>query len=258
MTAPSCATWPRPASAAIACAATPFRWAGRRWARRSSPAASSGSTTSRPTPTPTRRPAGSLVVRSLLIVPIVRRFEAVGVIVAGDRVDLRRRRRRTTSGSCRRTRRGRCSCSSSTRRSQRSAAAQMRSSGSSPQRSATPPAARPCGGWSRRRSGSGAGSRSSCTTRPGSRSPPCSWACGASRRAHDPAAVRATVEELRATVVNAVQELRALAVELRPKALDDFGLSPGARAPDRHLQPADGPRWSTLTSPGSSHVFRSR
>jgi signal transduction histidine kinase len=42
----------------------------------------------------------------------------------------------------------------------------------------------------------------------------------------DPATVRATVDELRATVVNAVQELRALAVELRPKALDDFGLSP--------------------------------
>ena len=42
----------------------------------------------------------------------------------------------------------------------------------------------------------------------------------------DPAAVRSTVEELRATVVNAVQELRALAVELRPKALDDFGLAP--------------------------------
>jgi signal transduction histidine kinase len=42
----------------------------------------------------------------------------------------------------------------------------------------------------------------------------------------DPAAVRATVEELRGTVVNAVQELRALAVELRPKALDDFGLAP--------------------------------
>jgi signal transduction histidine kinase len=41
----------------------------------------------------------------------------------------------------------------------------------------------------------------------------------------DPAAVKATVEELRATVVNAVQELRALAVELRPKALDDFGLA---------------------------------
>ncbi len=44
--------------------------------------------------------------------------------------------------------------------------------------------------------------------------------------ASDPATVRATVEELRATVVNAVQELRALAVELRPKALDDFGLAP--------------------------------
>jgi signal transduction histidine kinase len=43
---------------------------------------------------------------------------------------------------------------------------------------------------------------------------------------NDPATVSATVEELRATVVNAVQELRALAVELRPKALDDFGLAP--------------------------------
>jgi signal transduction histidine kinase len=42
----------------------------------------------------------------------------------------------------------------------------------------------------------------------------------------DPEGMRATVEELRATVVNAVQELRALAVELRPKALDDFGLGP--------------------------------
>ncbi len=39
-------------------------------------------------------------------------------------------------------------------------------------------------------------------------------------------AVRATVAELRDTVANAVQELRALAVELRPKALDDFGLGP--------------------------------
>jgi len=39
-------------------------------------------------------------------------------------------------------------------------------------------------------------------------------------------AVRATVGELRDTITNAVQELRALAVELRPKALDDFGLAP--------------------------------
>jgi signal transduction histidine kinase len=44
--------------------------------------------------------------------------------------------------------------------------------------------------------------------------------------AGDLAAVRTTVAELRETVVNAVQELRALAVELRPKALDDFGLAP--------------------------------
>jgi two-component system, NarL family, sensor histidine kinase DevS len=44
--------------------------------------------------------------------------------------------------------------------------------------------------------------------------------------AGETAAVRSTVAELRETVVNAVQELRALAVELRPKALDDFGLAP--------------------------------
>src|SRR5581483_9752249 len=36
--------------------------------------------------------------------------------------------------------------------------------------------------------------------------------------------VRAAVAELRETITNAIQELRALAVELRPKALDDFGL----------------------------------
>jgi signal transduction histidine kinase len=36
--------------------------------------------------------------------------------------------------------------------------------------------------------------------------------------------VRAAVAELRETIANAIQELRALAVELRPKALDDFGL----------------------------------
>jgi two-component system, NarL family, sensor histidine kinase DevS len=38
-------------------------------------------------------------------------------------------------------------------------------------------------------------------------------------------AVRAAVAELRETIANAIQELRALAVELRPKALDDFGLA---------------------------------
>jgi signal transduction histidine kinase len=36
--------------------------------------------------------------------------------------------------------------------------------------------------------------------------------------------VRAAVSELRETIASAIQELRALAVELRPKALDDFGL----------------------------------
>jgi signal transduction histidine kinase len=36
--------------------------------------------------------------------------------------------------------------------------------------------------------------------------------------------VRAAVSELRDTIANAIQELRALAVDLRPKALDDFGL----------------------------------
>jgi signal transduction histidine kinase len=37
-------------------------------------------------------------------------------------------------------------------------------------------------------------------------------------------AVRTAVSELRETITGAIQELRALAVELRPKALDDFGL----------------------------------
>jgi signal transduction histidine kinase len=36
--------------------------------------------------------------------------------------------------------------------------------------------------------------------------------------------VRASVSELRETITSAIQELRALAVDLRPKALDDFGL----------------------------------
>jgi signal transduction histidine kinase len=36
--------------------------------------------------------------------------------------------------------------------------------------------------------------------------------------------VRAAVSELRETITAAIQELRSLAVELRPKALDDFGL----------------------------------
>jgi signal transduction histidine kinase len=40
----------------------------------------------------------------------------------------------------------------------------------------------------------------------------------------DPQQVRATLDELRETVTDAIRDLRALAVELRPTALDDFGL----------------------------------
>ena len=45
--------------------------------------------------------------------------------------------------------------------------------------------------------------------------------------------------EIRELVVSTLQDVRRLAVELRPKALDDFGLVPGARAPPRHLPRAD-------------------
>jgi signal transduction histidine kinase len=40
----------------------------------------------------------------------------------------------------------------------------------------------------------------------------------------DPQQVRETLDELRETVTDAIRDLRALAVELRPTALDDFGL----------------------------------
>jgi signal transduction histidine kinase len=40
----------------------------------------------------------------------------------------------------------------------------------------------------------------------------------------DPQQVSATLDELRETVTDAIRDLRALAVELRPTALDDFGL----------------------------------
>jgi signal transduction histidine kinase len=42
--------------------------------------------------------------------------------------------------------------------------------------------------------------------------------------APDPAAIRGAVGQLRELVVQTLQDVRALAVELRPKALDDFGL----------------------------------
>ena len=44
---------------------------------------------------------------------------------------------------------------------------------------------------------------------------------------------RAALAELREHVVSALQDVRRLAVELRPAVLDDFGLVPGARTVDR-------------------------
>ncbi len=41
----------------------------------------------------------------------------------------------------------------------------------------------------------------------------------------DPAEARATIADLRETVTGAIRDLRSLAVELRPTALDDFGLA---------------------------------
>lgn len=47
--------------------------------------------------------------------------------------------------------------------------------------------------------------------------------------AASPEQARAATEELRALVVGTLQEVRRLAVELRPKALDDFGLVPALK-----------------------------
>jgi signal transduction histidine kinase len=52
---------------------------------------------------------------------------------------------------------------------------------------------------------------------------------GAVERAEGPEEMRAGVQELRALVVETLQSVRRLAVELRPKALDDFGLEPALR-----------------------------
>ena len=44
----------------------------------------------------------------------------------------------------------------------------------------------------------------------------------------DPEEAQAAVARLRELAANALGDVRRLAVELRPKALDDFGLDPGA------------------------------
>ena len=51
----------------------------------------------------------------------------------------------------------------------------------------------------------------------------------AAEQAGSPAEVHAALGELRTLVVETLQDVRRLAVELRPKALDDFGLEPALR-----------------------------
>ena len=187
---------------------------------------------------PTGRIAG---VRSLLIVPIVRRFEAVGVIVAGDRTTLGRRRRsddeRLLQAYATRTvlvlelNQALSAERSRADAVERLVASEIRDA------SRRETLRRVVEAQERERR------RLAIELHDETGQSLAAVLMGLRRleESTDPAAVRATVEELRETVVNAVQELRALAVELRPKALDDFGLVPGARAAHRHLQPADGP-----------------
>jgi signal transduction histidine kinase len=87
---------------------------------------------------------------------------------------------------------------------------------------------------------------------------------GLVEKSDDPRAAQDLLADLRETVTNAIQELRALAVELRPKALDDFGLRPalerlaetfsrrtGIRV-DVHLAGVDG----RLPDPVETTVYR--
>ena len=58
--------------------------------------------------------------------------------------------------------------------------------------------------------------------------------------ANDPDGTRAAAEELRELVVATLQDVRRLAVELRPKALDDFGLTPALERLTRTFTEASG------------------
>ena len=96
----------------------------------------------------------------------------------------------------------------------------------SPSTSPSGSAATPSAASSRRRSSSARGSRASCTTRPGQALTsillglkPLEQAGGADEAAQ-------AVASLRELVVSTLQNVRRLAVELRPSALDDFGLVP--------------------------------
>ena len=70
---------------------------------------------------------------------------------------------------------------------------------------------------------------------------------------------RGAVAELRELVVATLQNVRRLAVELRPKALDDFGLVPRARAAGRDLRGGDGhPRRLRVTARRGAFAVRGR
>ena len=55
------------------------------------------------------------------------------------------------------------------------------------------------------------------------------------------AEAREALESVRELVISTLQNVRRLAVELRPSALDDFGLVPGGRALDRDVSGAERP-----------------
>ncbi len=67
-------------------------------------------------------------------------------------------------------------------------------------------------------------SPASFTTTPGSRWRQYSWDFARQKSSDDPADTRRILADLRETISGSIRDLRALAVELRPTALDDFGL----------------------------------
>ena len=101
--------------------------------------------------------------------------------------------------------------------------------------SATPSGAR----WRRRRS-SGGGSRGSCTTRPGQALTSILLGLAGVEAAKTADEAHAAAAELRTLVVETLQDVRRLAVELRPSALDDFGLEPALRRLGQSVREAGG------------------
>ena len=171
---------------------------------------------------PTGRIAG---VRSLLIVPIVRRFEAVGVIVAGDRegaTTLSSEDERLLQAYAARTVLALELAQALSTERDRADAVERLVASEIRDASRRETLRRVVEAQERERR------RLAIELHDETGQSLAAVLMGLRRleESDDPAAVRSTVEELRATVVNAVQELRALAVELRPKALDDFGLAP--------------------------------